>query len=308
MVEKFEPLGQHEPGEADNELLRRILDEPHSDDVWNRTVELAREEEASGRGLDDYYGRIPLDNLIAVGERLRAAESREDQYKILAEKTATGEYWYDVVLGHVNDKMFAPIKMELESLAEDQPDKKFETGLDMGSGLGNTLRAVSPCFKKVTGVEKLPQLVEKVKSDSTMPENTEIVEADATKLPFANESFDVAISNGLCHYLGKREMEKYVCEIGRVLKDGGMYFESLITKDPNSDLPATETEYLTSAKARLVCLLDNIVSKVEEGGHTWNMADMVKAFRKIGIYSSSVEDYLETTGVIVAKFTKNKKN
>jgi SAM-dependent methyltransferase len=306
MPDKSEPSGQQEPTEADAELLHRILNEPRSDDVWRRTVELARAEEASGRGSDSYYGRIPLEDLIAIGERLRAAESREDQYGILAEKTSTGEYWYDIVLGHVNDKMFAPIKTELESLAEGKPDKKFEAGLDIGSGLGNTSRAISPYFKKVTGIEKLPQIVEKVKGDPTMPENVEIVPGDATKLPFADESFDAAVSNGLAHYLEKDEMEKYVREISRVLKDGGMYFEALGTKDPNSELPATETEYLTSAKALLVCLLDNTVSKVEEGSHEWSLSDMVKAFKREGVDYSKVNDYLETDGVIVAKFTKHK--
>jgi ubiquinone/menaquinone biosynthesis C-methylase UbiE len=312
MSDQSEPAGQPEPEkeiktEIYSGLLDRIQNEPHSDEVWKRAVELARDEEISGAGKESYYTKIPLDDLIATGEKLRTAKSRDGQYNILAQKCPTGEYWYDIILGHVNDKAFAPVATCLAHLAESRPDKKIKAGLDVGSGLGNTLRAMAPHFEKVTGVEKLSSLTELVKKDSSIPKNAEVVCADATRLPFDGETFDVVSSNGLTHYLKKSEMKKYVREIGRILKDGGAYFEALTIKNPDSQLPVTEMEYLTSAKALLVCLIDNIVSKVDDNDASWSFSEMVAEFGENRLYPSKPYNSGKDAGIVVISFAKDKK-
>ena len=277
--------------------------------MWKRAVDLAKEEEASGGGSESYYKKLSLDELIAVGERLRATKSKEEQCSVLTEKCPTGEYWYDIILGHVNDKAFYPVKMRLEQLAKLSMDKRLKAGLDVGSGLGNTLRSIAPYFEKVVGVEKLPPLAELAKNDPSMPENAEIISADATKIPFADETFNITVSNGMTHYLKKNEIKQYIREVSRTLKNGGMYFEAFTVKNPNDLLPNTEVEYLTSAKALLVCLLDNVVSKVDDEGEDSSLSfpEIVEAFKENGVYLSEPHDIDESEGSIAVGFVKGKK-
>ena len=313
------------------QMLDKIQSDPYSDDAWKNAVDLAREEETFGGGTESYYTKIPLDELVMVGEKLRDAwikdkhifppGSKKEQYGVLAEKSSTGEYWYDIILGHVNDRAFIPVVTRLESLTESHKDKKkFESGLDVGSGLGNTLRVIAPYCEKVTGVEQLEPLVEKVKNDPRTPENVEIIQGDAKRLRFPDESFDVIVSNGLTHYFNYSEMQNYVREISRLLKDGGRYIEAYTIKEPDRRLPASELEYLTSAKALLVCLMDNIVSKVKVPRENdpydppWNFSDMIKSFHHFDIYqmrsfSTEKEDKIseQTNGAVAFEFYKNKK-
>lgn len=315
------------------DLLEEIQKDPHSDEVWQNAISLAKEEEVQGGGSENYYTHISLAELIVTGKRLKAArlrekdwrpdaEARQRQYSVLAKKSSTGEYWYDIILGHVNDKMFAPVKARLERLVELRAEKgRFKTGLDLGSGLGNTLRTVAPYFEKVIGVERLPQLVKLTKNEPSMPQNVEIVCANALDLKFSDESFDVVVSNGLTHYLPLRQVENYAHEVNKVLKDGGRYLEAYVVKKDNDRLPIIENEYLTSAKALLVCLIDAIVSKVDNKypylGYIepWDFSEMINAFSRNGlalrrgIDSDRENDIsIEGCGVGVFEFIKDKKH
>lgn len=318
------------------ELLDKIQNEPNSDELWQHTVDIARDEEISGGGLESYYTKIPLDELIAIGERLRATKERvtawdgkvttinkdlfdlvkPKQYAILAERCSTGEYWYDIILGHVNDKAFIPVTMRLEHLLKARRKRKFRAGLDVGCGLGNTLRAVAPYCEKVVGVEKLAPLVKLVKKDASMPKNTEIKRADALELPFADGTFDVVVSNGLTHYIRPDYIYSYAQEISRVMKEGGRYLEAFTVKEPGNQLPNTEAEYLTSAKALLVCLIDNVITKNDDKGDNppWYLRSMSGGFEDSGVYARKdqaaereKDDNAKNIGAVVVEFIKNRK-
>ena len=308
-------------------LLKRIQADPCSDEIWKDVVRLAREEESSGAVAEGYYAEIPLDELIALGEKLMAARAKDkenysgpffydnpkqEEYRVLTGKPSTGEYWYDIILGHVNDRAFAPVTTRLEDIIRlENNGKKFEAGLDVGSGLGNTLRQVAPYCEKVTGAERIDFLVKEARNNPAMPKNAKIIKADAKRLPFDAESFDLVVSNGMTHYMGAVEMQEYVREISGILKKGGRYFEVLVEEDPASHLALTETEYLSSAKALLVCLLDNVVSRVgDKGSEEWDLGDMADAFSYYGVsyrpMSEEEEDSItKKTGVIVVEFIKS---
>lgn len=329
MVGELKEKSEQEPNESTYlEMLKSIQEDPYSEEVWQSTVELAKREEVSGGGSENYYSRIPLEELISVGERLRAAREKDqehysskrskvEEYRVLTERASTGEYWYDIILGHVNDRAFAPVISRLGNLVKSRPGKKFETGLDIGSGLGNTLRDAAPYCAKIIGVEKLDFLAEEVRNNPSMPENTEVVTVDAVyeKLPFADESFDVIVSNGLTHYLDDGEMLALASKISRLLKDGGSYIEAYTVKEPGDLLPVTEKEYLTSAKTLLVCLMDNICSKVKiEPGRSWNLSDLATVFAKHGVYmrhdaGNYREDMVSKReiGAVAVEFVKSKK-
>lgn len=311
------------------DLVEKIQDNPNSEKVWKKVIALAKKEEAQGGGSESYYSHIPLNELITVGEKLKNArlkdkslsqESKQAQYDILAKKSSTGEYWYDIILGHVNDKLFAPVEARLGRLVEARTNKKkFATGLDLGSGLGNTLRVISPYCEKVIGVEQLPQLVKLAKKDTSMPKNVEIMRGNALNLKFTDETFDIVVSNGLTHYLQWPQGIDYTAEVSRVLKDGGRYLEAYAVENPGENLPMIAREYLTSAKALVVCLIDEIVSKVEHdpssyGKEPWGFSEMTGFFSRKGVFlrwtfDSKLENdaSITKTGVMVAEYIKDKK-
>ncbi len=270
------------PNDTYTQLLRSIQRDPYADDVWSRTVELAQAEEGSGRGTQSFYSHVPLNELIAVGQRLRSTRVRDEQYEILTERCSTDENWYDIVLGHVNKKGFAPITKALGKYTEGGRNK-LDRGLDVGTGTGNTIRVVAPFFRQVTGVDKLESVLHKMKDQGQLTQNADIVVGDATSLPVGEGLFDVAVSYGLSHYLSREEMQKYVGELARALKPQGLYFESWVTKEKEDDLlPMIEKEYLTSAKALLTCLIDNLVSRPDEMQSQWSLREMVDTFQQQG--------------------------
>lgn len=278
---------QHQKEKHGNEedvytkLFYAIHDNPHAETVWGDIVARARAEEALSGGSESFYTHVPLDELIAVGERLRGTRLKEEQYKILSERCSTGERWYDIVLGHVNDKAFAPIADALRHHVEER-GQQWENGLDIGSGTGNTLRAIAPYFKSVKGVDRIEAVLQKEQREDTLPKNVQIVAGEATELPFDNDIFDVAVSNGLTHYLSREDMQRYVDELARVIKPGGFYCEPFVVKETNSLLPGAEKEYLTSAKALLVYLIDNCISRGDQTQSSWSLKEMVAAFQSHG--------------------------
>lgn len=283
------------------ELLQEIKEDPNSDEIWQKVVTLAVQEDKAKEGQESYYTPIPLGELISIGEKLKSANGREEQYEILAEKSSTGEYWYDIILGHVNDKTFIPVTERLQAITEQQ---KMEAGLDIGTGLGNTLKAIAPYFNQVVGVDKLSPILKVAKRDDSIPTNAELIEGDATKLPFEDNRFDAAVSNGLTHYLSRDEMQKYVTEVSRVLRPAGMYLESLTVKQNDELLPVIEKEYLTSGKALLVCLADNIVSRNDDENASWSITEMIEEFRDNGLSFVEPDRHEFERGLVVISFVK----
>lgn len=265
------------------ELLTVIQNDPYSNEVWTKAVELAKSEEETGKGTESFYTHVPLGELIAVGERLRSTRLRNEQYDILTEKCSTGESWYDIVLGHMNDKSFAPIALQLEEFVS-KAGRKFERGLDLGTGTGNTIRAASPFFNEIIGVDKQESVLHKTKYEPSFPKNARAVVADATNLPFVDNYLDAVVSNGLIHYLSKEDMQQYVREVARVLNGNGFYMESFVTSVEGNTLPSTEQEYLASGKAMLACLIDNLVSTLKPGEvqNKWTLKDVAEMFKEQG--------------------------
>jgi arsenite methyltransferase len=99
-----------------------------------------------------------------------------------------------------------------------------EEVLDIGCGAGtDTLVAaqmVAPAGK-VTGIDMTPEMLSRARAAATEmgAQNVEFVEGDVEKLPFAPETFDVAISNGVIDLIPDKDA--IFSEIFRVLRPGG---------------------------------------------------------------------------------------
>lgn len=107
----------------------------------------------------------------------------------------------------VDPAKLAPLQAALESL----PDPPARA-LDIGTGTGAAARLVSTVWPdaEVTGVDASPGMIEEARRLST---GQTYVVADASRLPFADASFDVVTLNNMIPFFS---------EIARVTTPGGV--------------------------------------------------------------------------------------
>jgi arsenite methyltransferase len=99
-----------------------------------------------------------------------------------------------------------------------------ERVLDLGSGAGtDSLVAAQMVGEQghVTGIDMTPEMLTKARAAAAEmgAANVEFVESEAERLPFADASFDVVISNGVIDLIPDKDA--VFAEIFRVLTPGG---------------------------------------------------------------------------------------
>jgi arsenite methyltransferase len=99
-----------------------------------------------------------------------------------------------------------------------------ERVLDLGSGAGTdslvAAQMVGP-EGRVTGIDMTPEMLAKARASAAEmgAENVEFLDAEAERLPFADASFDVVISNGVIDLIPDKDA--VFSELFRVLRPGG---------------------------------------------------------------------------------------
>jgi SAM-dependent methyltransferase len=140
----------------------------------------------------------------------------------------TGRAWavdlgYPDELAHVPEsaaESFAGVANPF-SLGRLEPGERV---LDLGSGAGTdslvAARMVGPTGT-VTGIDMTPEMLAKARASAAElgAQNVEFVEAEAERLPFADGSFDVVISNGVIDLIPDKDA--VFAELFRVLRPGG---------------------------------------------------------------------------------------
>jgi SAM-dependent methyltransferase len=99
-----------------------------------------------------------------------------------------------------------------------------ECVLDLGSGAGTDSLVAALMVGpggSVTGIDMTPEMLAKARAaaEELGAGNVEFVESEAERLPFADESFDVAISNGVIDLIPDKDA--VFSELFRVLRPGG---------------------------------------------------------------------------------------
>ncbi|HET8528757.1 MAG TPA: methyltransferase domain-containing protein [Gaiellaceae bacterium] len=92
-----------------------------------------------------------------------------------------------------------------------------ERVLDAGTGAGALALALAPSVAEVTGVDVEPELLARARERA--PANATFLEADATRLPFGDASFDLAGTVRTLHHVARPEL--VVAELARVVRPGG---------------------------------------------------------------------------------------
>jgi arsenite methyltransferase len=99
-----------------------------------------------------------------------------------------------------------------------------ERVLDLGSGAGTDSLIAAQMVGAgggVTGIDMTPEMLAKARAAAAVmgAANVEFVEAEAERLPFADASFDVVISNGVIDLIPDKDA--VFAELHRVLAPGG---------------------------------------------------------------------------------------
>jgi len=128
-------------------------------------------------------------------------------------------------------------------------------GIDSAEFARNSASVVSTDFTQAAATSTQSLLRE-----ANLPER--VIQADATFLPFKDETFDCVYSFGVLHHI--LDVDKAVLEINRVLKSGGQVMAMLYNKD--SLLYGYSIVYLRGIKEGLLekLTMDEILSRYSE--------------------------------------------
>jgi SAM-dependent methyltransferase len=123
------------------------------------------------------------------------------------------------------------------------PFSGTERALDSGCGAGALAFALAPLVESVVGIDLSADLV--AAGRELAPANCELLVGDATALPFAYGSFDIAGSMRVLHHV--RRPELVVSELARVTRPGGriLLVDQLGVLDP---LVSAETDRFEQAR------------------------------------------------------------
>lgn len=289
------------------ECFTTIEQNPFSPKVWRQAVGIAKREEGSVKANEGYYGSIPLDVMTTTAQRLRKANQPEDKWTILAEKSPTGELWYDVILGRVNNKILSVMGEDIGTLQSSRGlsfgQRKWGRALDIGTGTGNSLKEIQKYADDVVGIDPLHFLLRKAKANPQLA-TTSMVTGDALTLPFADEMFDLATSSGVTAYIGKSNLSAFVNQVDRILEPGGSYFQAYPLPPGKDGVLKIEKEYLSSGKSLLVCLMDRMVTHQIRDENTGESEFSVLSgeFKKHGFIPHAYMH--KDKGVVVLEFKK----
>jgi ubiquinone/menaquinone biosynthesis C-methylase UbiE len=132
-----------------------------------------------------------------------------------------------------------------------------ERALDAGTGAGALAFALAPRVREVVGVDRVPELLARARERAAAYDNVTFVEADITKLPFEDASFDLAATLRTLHHVPRPEL--VIAELVRVTRPGGnvVVIDQIAPVDPLAALAADRFERARDpAHARLLPEID----------------------------------------------------
>jgi|GEM_PF-4626004 len=204
-------------------LIKETAENPHDEKTWDKIINLALTEK--DEGIETYLPAVPLREMVDVGQKLQHASTQQERYHILFQQCSNGKLWYDIIQSENKESLlFITPFLERE---QKNRGKKFERGLDIGTGSANATKIIFPFCKSVTGVDILYEVLKKAISRDDIGENSFFTQGDVTKLPYKNEAFDLVINNGLTLYLPKKTEQQLNEEIDRILQPNGIYITTL---------------------------------------------------------------------------------
>ena len=165
----------------------------------------------------------------------------------------------------------------LIALAAPRPDWRV---LDVATGGGHTALAVAPHVREVVATDLTPEMVRaaRIFIASKGITNVDCREADATALPFGDDSFDMATCRIAPHHFP--DVPRFVSEMFRVVRRGGLAFviDNVVPEE------RVAAEYI------------NRLEKVRDPSHNWSHteSDWLRFFRDAGFSDIHSEFFRKT--------------
>lgn len=257
-------------------------------------------------GIGPYYTRIGIDaeiadkqfgivdepstkSMVELLNKVTKARTSEEKYGLLVQPvpypnhepgSQRPELWFDYIDELTSVDIIEGIgKTAIELLPIGK--SSWHQALDLGAGtgyLGATLIGEK-------GLPRVADSVTLVDSSSTMlnvaadryGSKMDCVQADVTKLPFADQSFDLVTSAGLVYGLGAELQKPYFKEVSRILQPNGIYLDGdYIGGNKHSKsktIPRIKLEWLIKAHAALEMPFDPLIE----------IEDKVSYFQQFGL-------------------------
>ena len=136
---------------------------------------------------------------------------------------------------------------DLERLIAVAAPRSGERALDLGCGVGHTLRRIAPLVAFAVGADATFEMMQAGRESVVAAPNAAFVQSDATALPFADASFDLATCRLAAHHF--TAVAAAFRDVRRVLRPGGRFVlvDNYAPDDPALDTFINELEKLRDA-------------------------------------------------------------
>lgn len=155
--------------------------------------------------------------------------SRADMRSYWDERAQLNAAWFvDTTLDYEQPDMerFFKVGEEIAAYALDRsprPPERYQTALEIGSGLGRVSRALTKTFKSVVGIDVSAEMLRRGRGLVPDPQVL-FVQGDGSGLSAVrDESVDFVLTFTVFQHIPRvRVIEEYIREMGRVLRPGGV--------------------------------------------------------------------------------------
>ena len=133
---------------------------------------------------------------------------------------------------------------DLERLVAIAAPRIGDRALDLGCGVGHTLRRIAPMVSFAVGADATLEMMQAGRTSVVSAPNAAFVQSDATALPFADATFDLATCRLAAHHFS--DAAAAFREVARVLRPGGRFVlvDNYAPDDPALDTFINELETL----------------------------------------------------------------
>jgi ubiquinone/menaquinone biosynthesis C-methylase UbiE len=136
---------------------------------------------------------------------------------------------------------------DLERLIAVAAPRSAERALDLGCGVGHTLRRIAPLVSFAVGADATLEMMQAGRASVVTAANTAFAQTDASTLPFADATFDLVTCRLAAHHF--HDGRSAFREVARVLYPGGRFVlvDNYAPDDPELDAFINELETLRDA-------------------------------------------------------------
>jgi len=157
-----------------------------------------------------------------------------------------------------------------------------ERALDAGTGAGALAIALAPLVRELVAVDVVPELL--AEASKRAPANVELVEGDATALPFPDGSFDLAATLRTLHHVARPEL--VIAELVRVARPGGtlLVVDQIAPVDPLAALELNRFERARDATTTRVLADVDLRSLFDANDLVLRRSEAVRERRELDAY------------------------